>query len=143
MVVGHDSPEPLVAFEQPVQRLQLANIFRSERPSLARPNEPSEPFAQASRLSRDVVEFSGRRLCPQGCQRLRWYELRLLQPGQQAIAAIDPVDLRINRSGHRIQEIQTGRVGNEYGGRALGGCLGTDFSVRGHGHLCALVIIQS
>ena len=134
MVAGHDSPEPFIAFQQPVQRFQLAQVYRSEWPAFAPPNEPSEPFAQASRLSRDVVELSRHRPRPQCFKRISWYELRLLQPGQQTVAVIDPVDFRVHRSGNRIQEIQAERVGNEYGERTLGTRL-SDIPERGLGHL--------
>src|SRR6185437_2158847 len=58
VLAGHYSPEPFVAVEQPVERLQLVQIFWPEWPPFVLPNEPSEPFAQASRLSRDIVELS-------------------------------------------------------------------------------------
>jgi hypothetical protein len=80
---GHDSPEPFIAFEQPVERLQLTQIFRREWPPFALPNEPSEPFAQASRLNRDIVELSRHSLCPQRLERFGRHELRLLQPDRR------------------------------------------------------------
>ena len=85
MVAGHDSPEPFIAFEQPVERLQLAQIFRREWPPFALPNEPSEPFAQASSLNRDIVELSRHGLCPQRLERFGRHELRLLQPDRQTV----------------------------------------------------------
>ena len=118
MILGHDSTEPFIALEQPVQRLQLTQVSRSERPPFALPNEPSEPLAKASRLRRDVVELPRHPLCLQRFKRFRGYQLRLLQPRQHAIAVVDPVDLLVHWRGDRVQEIQTERVGDEYGGRA-------------------------
>ena len=91
----------------------------SERPPFVLPNESPEPFAQASRLSRDIVEFSGHGLCPQRLECFGRHELRLLQPGQQTVAVVDPVDFRVDRRRNRIEEIQAKRVGDEYRGRAF------------------------
>ena len=78
-----------------------------------------EPFAKASRLIRDIVEFAGKRLCPNALERVVRHKLRLLQPIQQAIAVADPVDRRIDRRRDRIQEIQSKRVGDKNRGLVL------------------------
>jgi hypothetical protein len=113
LVLGHDSTEPLIAREQPVQRLQLAEVVGSERLPFALPDELPEPFAKASRLRRDIVELAGHPLCPQRFEGFRRNELRLLQPRQQTIAIADPVDRLVHRRGHRVQKIQAERVGDE------------------------------
>ncbi len=132
--VGRYPGEPFIVFEQPVQRLQLVQVFCAEWPSFVLPNESSEPFAKASRLSRDVVELSRHRLGAQGFKRISRYELRLLQPGQETVAVVDPVDFDVHWGSNRIQEIQTERVGEEHGGRPAGSHL-CDLSVRNLGHL--------
>src|SRR5712672_1587629 len=142
VVVGHDLPEALVALEQPIQRLQLAYVFRREWPPLALVDKSSKPFAQASRLTRDVIELSRHRPCPQRFKRFTWDELRLLQPGQETVAVGDPVELRVHRGRNRIEEIQAERVGDEHGGRAVGSRLG-DLSVLSLGHLRVPVIFPS
>ena len=75
MGVGHDSTEPFIAFEQPVQRLQLTQVVCRKWLPFALPDERSEPLAKASRLSRDVVELPGNRLCPQRFKRFGRDEL--------------------------------------------------------------------
>jgi len=133
MIAGHDASEPFVPFEQPVQRVQFAQVLELERSPFAVPNETSEPFPKASGLSRDIVELSRHRLRLQSFERLGRHKSRLFQPIQETIAIVDPVDRRVHWGGYRIQKIQTERVGNEYGGRTAVSHL-SDLSVQRFGH---------
>jgi hypothetical protein len=146
LALGHNAPEPFIAFEQPVELIQFAQVFRRKWPPFALPNKTSEPFTQVSRLRRDVVELASLRLCPQSFKRFGGHELRLLKPGQQALAVIYPVDFGVHRGSYRIEEVQSERIGNEYGGRALRSRLrdlsaGSGRSMRCLCHLRALLML--
>jgi hypothetical protein len=47
------------------------------------------------------------------------HQLRQRQPVDQAMTIIDPVDRRIERRRHRVEEVEAERVGDEHGGRAV------------------------
>jgi hypothetical protein len=118
MIAPHNSSERFIPFEQPVQRLQLLQVFGDERPASMSMNEGPEPLSKLSGLSRDAIQLSRNSLRPQAVQHLGRHEARLLQPTQEALAAVDPVDLPVHRRGDRVQEIQAERIGGEEGGWA-------------------------
>ena len=89
MITGHDASEPFIALEQPVQRVQFAQILEVERSPFAVADEPPEPFPKASGLSRDIVELSRHRLRPQNFERLGRHKSRLFQPIQETVAVVD------------------------------------------------------
>ena len=82
-------------------------------------NEGPEPFAQAASLIGDLVQLRRRRSRTQRIQRIRWNELGLSQPVEEALAIIKPIDRRIEGRRDRVQEIEAERVGNEICGRPL------------------------
>src|SRR5579871_1613298 len=118
-IAWRDGLKPFVAREQIVERLQLALIAGAEWPSLVLPHKAPEPFAQASRLGRDIVEFPRLRLGPQALQHFGGHKACLLQPSQEAIAIGDPVNLGVDGRRDGIQKIQAERISNEDRGRTL------------------------
>ena len=82
-------------------------------------NEGPEPFAQAASLGGDLVQFRRRRSGAQRIQRIRWNELGLSQPVEEALAIIQPIDRRIEGRRDRVQEIEAEGIGNEICGWPL------------------------
>ena len=72
---------------------------------------------KAASLGGDLVQFRRRRSRAQRIQRIRWNELGLSQPVEEALAVIKPVDRRIDGRRDRVQEIEAERIGNEICGR--------------------------
>ena len=103
----------LVSFQEPVQRLELTEIVSRQGPSLVIADETSEPLAQRPRLVRQLVEFARTSLRPKRSQGVVRDKPGLVQPVQESIAIVDPVNHGIDRRGDRVQEIQAGQVGNE------------------------------
>src|SRR5262245_28855932 len=79
----------------------------------------AEPLAQSACLFRDDVQFTGHRSRLQFIECVRWDKLRLSQPLQEAIAAVEPSNRRIDRRRDRVQEIEADRVGDENGRRSV------------------------
>ena len=79
-----------------------------------------EPLAQAPGLIRHLVEFARKRARANALECIGRQQLRLLQPAQQSLAVIDPVDRGFDRRRDRIQEIQSGRVADKNRGRRRG-----------------------
>jgi len=80
--MGHDPPEPLIAFEQPVQRFQLLQVFSRQWPACMAADERPEPFPQASCLSCHAIQFLRQGLRPQRFERLDRDKASLRQPVQ-------------------------------------------------------------
>lgn len=57
----HDLAERLIAFQQPVQRLELLERPRRQRPAHMLADEAAEPFAQIAGLTGGIVERARRR----------------------------------------------------------------------------------
>jgi hypothetical protein len=76
-------------------------------------HEAPEPLAQEARLAGNLVQFAGRRLVDQCIERIRWNQPRLSEPPDETIAAVEPVNRRIDGSRDGIQEIEPERVGDE------------------------------
>ena len=55
---GNDPAKGFVAFEQPIQRLQLCKSLRCQRAPLVSAHKASEPFAQGPGLIRHLVELA-------------------------------------------------------------------------------------
>ena len=89
-----------------------------ERPTRMLSNEASEPLAQRASLICNFVQFTRHRSRLQHVQCIPWNKLRLSQPLQEAIAAVEPVNRCIDRCRDGIQEIEAERVGNENGRRS-------------------------
>ncbi len=118
MIACHDLSEGFIPLQQPVQRLQLLQIFGDKRLAPMRLDEGPEPLAEASGLSGDAIQLSRNSPRPQRIENFGWHKARLLEPSQETVAAVDPVDLPVHRRGDRVQEIQAGCVGGEDGGWA-------------------------
>ena len=86
-------------------------IVSHQGPSRAIADEASEPLALCPRLVRQLVEFARTSLRPKRSQNvvLR-HQPGLVQPVQESIAIVDPVNDGIDRRGDRVQEIQAGRA---------------------------------
>jgi hypothetical protein len=114
-----DSPESLIPREHHVEGLKITQIRDLDWTAFALAHESSEPLPQAARLGRQAIQLARHRAIAYCREHLRRHQPRLIEPGQKAIAVGDPVDPNVDRGGHRIQEIQAKRVGNEKSGNSL------------------------
>ena len=95
-----------VTLKKRVERLEVADRFRRERPPHVLAHEAPEPFAQGARLVGDLIQFAGRRLLDQRVQRLRRNKVGLSQPRDEAVAAVEPVNWLIDRRRDRVEEVE-------------------------------------
>ena len=68
--------------------------------------KPLNHSRKDARLVGDFIQFAGRRLLGQRVQRLRRNKVGLSQPGNEAGAAVEPVNRLIDRRCNRVQEIE-------------------------------------
>jgi len=120
MFMSEDSPESFVPREQLIQRRERSDIRGLERTAFALPYERPEPFPQAPRLSRQTIQLAGHGARAHCTEYVGGHQARLPEPAQKALAIVDPIDRDVDGCGHRIQEIQAKRVGNERRGNFLG-----------------------
>ena len=114
MAMPRYSAEHLVAFQKPVQRIELAKRPWRKRTAHVLLDKASEPLAQVTSLVGHLVQFARHRALLQSVQCICWNKLGLSQPLQEAIAAVEPVNWSIDRRRDGIQEIEAERVGDEY-----------------------------
>jgi len=76
-------------------------------------DEASEPLAQGTSLIRYLVQLTWHRSRLQLIQCINRHKLRLSQPLQQAIAAVEPINWFIDRCRDGIQEIESERTGDK------------------------------
>ena len=114
-----DAAEARIAFEQAVERFQVVKVGGGQCAAFVGANEASEPFPQVARLGGDIIQFARCRPGSQIFQSPERHEAGLFQPGQEAVAVLDPVDRRIDGRSDRVQEIETERIGEEQGGRVV------------------------
>jgi len=105
--------ERFITFQEPIQRTQRLERPGRERPAHMFANEASEPLAQSTSLIRNLVQFTWHRARLQLVECMRRNNLGLSQPLQQAIAAVEPVDRRVDRCRDGVQKVQTERVGDK------------------------------
>jgi hypothetical protein len=115
--------ERFITLKQRVQWSEFTHRLSCERPAHMLAHEASEPFAQGARLFGDLVQFAWRRLRGQRSQRARRNEVGLSEPRDEAVAAVEPINRRVDWRRHRVQEIEAEGVGDEDSG----------LSVQGHG----------
>ena len=111
--------ERFVAFQKPVQRTELAKRLWRERAPHVLLDKASEPFAQITSLVGHLVQFTWHRSLLHGVQRICWNKLGLIQPLEETIAALEPVDRSVDRRRDGIQKIEAERVGDESSGRSV------------------------
>jgi len=102
-----------VAFQQAVERVELRQIRRLQRPPLVRLHEAPEPLAQMPCLIGDLIELAGQRQASHAAKNVSRHQPRLAEPIQQALAVVDPIDWPVERSGDRVEEIEAGRVADK------------------------------
>ena len=103
----------LIALQKRVQRLEFAERLGGERPAHVVAHEDPEPLAESASLVGDFREVPGRRSRRHCVERARWNEVGLSQPCDETLAAVEPVDTRIDRRRDRVEEIEARRVGDE------------------------------
>ena len=105
-----DAAKRFVAREQVVKRRQLSESLGCQVAALMPADEAPEPFPQAPRLVRNLVELARERTRPHVPDDVAWDKVGLLEPAQIAFAIIKPIDGGIEWRCDRIEEIQANRV---------------------------------
>ncbi len=105
--------EHFITLKKRVQAPEFTHRLWRERPAHMHADKVSEPFAQGARLTSDLIEFAGRRLCRQRFERGDRDQLRLSEPRNKALAILEPVDRCFDRRRNGVQEVEARRVGNE------------------------------
>jgi hypothetical protein len=113
VAMPHYLAERFVALQDPVQRTEFPERLRRERPAHMFAHEAPEPFAQGADLVCNFVQITRHRSRLQRVEYIDWNKLGLRQPLQEAIAAIEPVNRRIDRRRDGVQEIEAERVGDK------------------------------
>ena len=98
--------EPFVAREELVQGREFVDRLGRERPPHMLAHKTSEPLAQSARLCGDFVQFAWRGLRGQRSQHARRNEVGLGEPSDETIAAVEPINRRIDWRRDRIQEVE-------------------------------------
>lgn len=98
--------ECIVTFEELVQGFQFLQRLGRERSAHIAANEASEPFAQGAGLICNFVQFARHRSRLQRLQCIRWNKLGLLQPLQETIAAVEPVNRCVDWRRDGVEEIE-------------------------------------
>lgn len=87
-----DAAKGFVAREQVVQRRQLSEGLGCQGAALVPVNEGPEPFPQAPRLIRNLVQLARKRTGPHVPEDVGWDKVGLFEPAQIAFAIIKPID---------------------------------------------------
>src|SRR5579872_1970388 len=119
-----DAAERLLARQQRVEGIEFAQRSRLQWLSHVPADEAAAPLAQLPRLTGHAIELARFRTRPDVVEHAGCDVIGLRQPVEKPFAVRDPVDLRIDGRGDRIEKIETTGVGDENGGRVKAhGCL--------------------
>ena len=103
-----DPAKDLVALEETIQGRQLVKSLGGQRAALMLTHEAPEPFPEASRLFRGLVELARQPVRSHVPEHVARRQVGMLKPAKISLAVIDPIDGAVDRRCDRIEEIEAG-----------------------------------
>jgi hypothetical protein len=91
------SAEHFVALEKRVQGPKFVDRLPRERPAHMLAHKAPEPLTQSASLVGDLIQFARRRPLGQRIQGARRNQVGLTQPRDEAVAAVERVNRRVDR----------------------------------------------